>query len=53
MATWTISYMMEGAVDVEADSYEEALEAFEDLSDHTLKANTFGCGWEVSDVQEH
>ena len=51
MATWTIFYTKEGAVDVEADSYEEALEAFEDLGANELEYNTFE-GWQVQDVRE-
>jgi len=50
MATYTVTYKIEGAVDVEADSYEEARDRFEEMDESEKVGNTFCGGWEIDDV---
>ncbi len=50
MAKYTVTYKLEGAIDVEADSYEEACERFADIDESEKAGNTFCMGWQIDDV---
>lgn len=51
MSKYTITYSLEGAVDVEADSEEEARDRFEEMDEQEKAGNTFvGC-WQISDIR--
>ena len=49
MATFTVMYHKEGAVEIEADSYEEAQEKFDEMDDSEKEGNAF-IGWSVDYV---
>ena len=49
--TYTVTYSIEGAMDIEADSYEEARERFEETDESEKAGNTFCMGWEITDVR--
>lgn len=51
MAIYTVTYMIEGAVDVEADSPEEARDRFEEMDESEKAGNTFCGGWTIDDVR--
>ena len=51
--TYTICYKREGAVDIEADNFEEAHEKFDNMSESEKDGNTFGSYWEITDITEH
>lgn len=50
MAIYTVTYQLEGAVDIEADSPEEAREKFEEMDESEKDGNTFCGGWTINDV---
>ena len=51
METYRVWYTMEGYIDVEAESEQEALQKFGECSENELEGNLF-CGAQVSDVIE-
>ncbi|QTE71853.1 hypothetical protein JRC49_03200 [Clostridiales bacterium FE2011] len=48
---YTVTYMLEGAVDIEADSEEEARERFEEMDESEKAGNTFCGAWQIDDVR--
>lgn len=49
--TYKVWYHCSGCIDIEADSESEALEQFDELSEHTLLDNSFG--WNRDDIEEN
>ena len=50
MARYTVTYTLEGAMDFEADTEEQAREMFEESDESEKAGNTFCSGWQINDV---
>ena len=49
MSTWRIDYKMEGSVEIEADTLEEATEAFYELDEQEIVDNCY-FGNQIEDI---